>query len=94
MVGVVGVVVGVGGRRLCRRGRGVARVVGVQRRPGAGVDEQAAADGAGVGDLALAHRRGAHARARLAELVDLVHDAIEVSVPVLVLTARHRQWDG
>lgn len=43
--------------------------------PRAGVDQQVAADGAGVRDLALTDGGGAHAGPCLAQLVDLVHNA-------------------
>lgn len=62
--------------------------------PGAGVDQQVAADWAGVCDLALADRGAAHAGPRLAQLVDLVHDAAQVAGPVLMQTGRHGQRDG
>lgn len=62
--------------------------------PGAGVDQQVAADGAGVSDLALTDRGGAHAGPSLAQLVDLVHDAAQVARPVLVQAGCHGQWDG
>lgn len=66
----------------------------VHGHPGAGVDKQVAADGAGVGNLALAHRGGAHAGSRLAELVYLVNNTAQVTGPVLVQAGRHGQWDG
>lgn len=62
--------------------------------PRAGVDQQVAADGARVCDLALTDRGGAHASPRLAQLVDLVHNAAQVTRPVLVQAGCHGQWDG
>lgn len=62
--------------------------------PGAGVDQQVAADRAGVGDLALADGGGAHTGPCLTQLVDLVHDAAQVTRPVLVQASRHGQRDG
>ena len=61
---------------------------------GAGVDEQVAADGAGVGDLALADRRASSSGPGLTELVDLVHNAAEVAGPVVMQASRHGQRDG
>lgn len=66
----------------------------VRGHPGAGVDEQVAADGARVRDLALADRGVAHTSPCLAQLVDLVHDAAEVTLPVRMQAGRHGQWDG
>lgn len=62
--------------------------------PGAGVNKQVAADGAGVGDLALTDRGGAHSSPCLAQLVDLVHDAAQVTGTVLVQAGCHGQRDG
>lgn len=63
--------------------------------PGTGVDEEVTADGAGVGDLPLAHRGGAQSSPSLAELVDLVYDAAQVGArPVVVQAGRHGQRDG
>lgn len=66
----------------------------VTGHPGAGVDQKVAADGAGVRDLALADGGGAHTGPCLAQLVDLVHDAAQVTRPVLMQAGRHGQWDG
>lgn len=58
--------------------------------PGAGIDEKVTADGAGVGNLALAHRGGTHSGPSLAELIDLVHDAAQVCArPVVAQAGRH-----
>lgn len=61
---------------------------------GAGIDKQVTAYGAGVGDLALAHRGGTQAGTRLAQLVDLVHNAAQVSRSTLVQTGCHGKRDG
>ena len=62
--------------------------------PGASIDQQVAADGAGVCNLALTDRRGAYASPSLAQLVDLVHNATQVTRPVLMQAGCHGQWDG
>lgn len=57
---------------------------------GAGADEQVAADGAGVGNLALAHGGGSWCLGpSLAELVDLVHEGAQVRVAALVQPGGH-----
>lgn len=78
------------GRGESGRGR-----VAVHGDPGAGADEHVATDGAGVGDLALAHGRGPGAVGpRLAELVDLMHDGSQVGLPALVQPGDHGQRNG
>lgn len=66
----------------------------VSGHPGAGTDEQVAADGAGVCNLALTNGGGTHASPSLAQLVDLVHDTAQVTTPILVQTGRHGQRNG
>ena len=76
-------------------GHRVVAVVVEHGDSGAGVDEQVAADGARVGDLALAHGSGpGPLRPGLAELVDLVHDAAQVGLPALVQPACHGERNG
>lgn len=62
--------------------------------PRAGVDQQVTADGTRVCNLALTDRGGAHASPCLAQLVDLVHNAAQVTGPVLMQAGCHGQWDG
>lgn len=57
---------------------------GMGAHPRARIDELVAADGTGVGDLSFAHGGRAHASSSLAELVDLIDDAAQVTRPVLV----------
>ena len=66
----------------------------VRGHPGAGVDQQVAADGTRVCNLALADWGAAHASPCLAQLVDLVHNTAYVTGPVLMQAGRHWQWDG
>lgn len=66
----------------------------LRRHSRAGVDQQVAANGAGVCDLALADRCGAHAGPSLAQLVDLVHNTAQVTGTVLMQTSRHGQRYG
>lgn len=78
-------------------GRGEARGgrVAVHGHPGAGADEQVATDGAGVGDLALAHGGGSCALGTsLAELVDLMHYGAQVGLAALVQPSGHGEWNG
>lgn len=67
---------------------------GMGAHPRACVDELVAADGTGVGDLSFTHGGRAHASPSLAELVDLIDDAAQVTGPVLVQAGSHRQRDG
>lgn len=75
-------------------GAGVGVRVAVHGHPGAGVVEEVAADGAGVGNLALAHRGGTHSGPSLAELIDLVHDAAQVWLVALVQASSHGERNG
>lgn len=69
--------------------------VAVHGHPGAGADKQVATDGAGVGDLALAHGGGSCALGpSLAELVDLMHDGAQVGLAALVQPSGHGEWNG
>lgn len=62
----------------------------VHGHPGAGVDEQVAADGAWVSDLALTHGCGPGTLGpSLAELVNLVHNCAQISLAALVQSASH-----
>ncbi|KAF3841306.1 hypothetical protein F7725_007168 [Dissostichus mawsoni] len=73
------------------RGGGVA----VHGHPGAGADEQVAIDGAGVGDLTLAHGGDPHALGpSLAELVDLMNDVAQIGLVALVQPGGHGEWNG
>lgn len=70
--------------------RGEAGVVVVHGDPGAGADQQVAADGAGVGDLALTHGGGSCTLGPgLTELIDLVHDGAQVGLAALVQPCSH-----
>lgn len=58
--------------------------------PRAGIDEQVAANGAWVSDLALTHGCGPGALCpSLAELIDLVHNGAQISLTALVQGASH-----
>lgn len=87
-----------GGRRRLVNGvddtgwHGGGHVVG--GHPGAGMDQQVPADGAGVRYLSLTDRGRAEASPGLAELVDLVHDAAQVGRSVLVQAGSHGERNG
>lgn len=73
------------------RGGGVA----VHGHPGASTDEQVATDGAGVGNLTLAHRgRSCALGPSLTELVNLMHNSSQVSLTALVQPSCHGKWNG
>lgn len=76
-------------------GAGVGVRVAVHGHPGAGVVEEVAADGAGVGNLALTHGGGSSPLGPgLAELVYLVHDAAQVWLVALVQASSHGERNG
>lgn len=62
--------------------------------PRARVDELVSANRAGVGNLSFAHGGRAHASPSLAELVNLIDDAAQVTGPVLVQAGSHGQRNG
>lgn len=69
--------------------------IAVHGHPGAGADKQIATDGAGVGDLALAHGGGSCTLgSSLAELVDLMNNGAQVSLAALVQPGGHGEWNG
>lgn len=69
--------------------------VAVHGHPGTGADKQVATDGAGVGDLALAHGGGSCTLGpSLAKLVDLMHNSAQVSMVALIQPSSHGEWNG
>lgn len=69
--------------------------VAVHGHPGAGADKQVATDGAGIGDLALAHGGGSRTLGpSLAELVDLMHNGAQVSLSAMMQPSGHGEWNG
>lgn len=69
--------------------------IAVHGYPGAGADEQVSTDGAGVGDLALAHGGSSSPLGpSLAELVDLMHNGTQISLTALVQPRSHGEWNG
>lgn len=73
-------------------GRWEARGDGMTRHghSGTGADEQVAADGAGVGDLAFTHGGGSCPPCpSLAELVDLMDQGTQISLATLVEPSGH-----
>ncbi len=80
--------------RVTKNARRQRTHTGMGAHPRACIDELVAADGTGVGDLSFAHGGRAHAGPSLAELVDLIDDAAQVTGPVLVQAGSHGKWDG